>query len=79
LIRVFSSGARYNHRQRTRVNGISSPWLAPEGSNAVILASANLQTWTPLLTNSLKGGSLNFTDTLASNFTSRFYRALLRP
>lgn len=51
----------------------------PDGSNAVILASANLQTWTSLLTNTLTGGSLNFTDTLASNFTSRFYRALLQP
>ena len=51
----------------------------PPGSNAVIFASTNLQTWTPLVTNSLTGGSLNFTDTLATNFTRRFYRALLQP
>jgi hypothetical protein len=51
----------------------------PAGSNAVIFASTDLQTWTPLVTNSLTGGSLNFTDTLATNFTRRFYRALLQP
>ncbi|HTL54975.1 MAG TPA: hypothetical protein VL361_04815 [Candidatus Limnocylindrales bacterium] len=51
----------------------------PAGSNAVIFASTNLQTWGPLVTNPLTGGSLNFTDTLATNFTKRFYRALLQP
>jgi hypothetical protein len=51
----------------------------PAGSNAVIFTSTNLQTWTPLVTNPLTGGSLNFTDTLATNFTRRFYRGLLQP
>jgi hypothetical protein len=51
----------------------------PAGSNAVIFASTNLQTWAPLVTNPLTGGSLNFTDALATNFTRRFYRALLQP
>jgi hypothetical protein len=53
--------------------------VGPPGSNAVIFASTNLQTWTPLATNPLPGGSLNFTDTLATHFTRRFYRALLQP
>ena len=50
----------------------------PAGSNAVISASTNLQTWVPLLTNTLTGGSLNFTDTLATNYLRRFYRANLQ-
>ena len=50
----------------------------PAGSNAVISASTNLQTWTPLLTNTLTGGALNFTDTLATNYPRRFYRAKLQ-
>jgi hypothetical protein len=53
--------------------------VGPAGSNAVVFASTNLQTWTPLGTNPLAGGSLNFTDTFATNFTRRFYRALLQP
>jgi len=51
----------------------------PAGSNAVIFASTNLQSWAPLVTNTLTGGSLNYTDTLATKFTRRFYRALLQP
>jgi hypothetical protein len=50
----------------------------PAGSNAVIAASTNLQTWSPLYTNTLVGGSLNFTDTLATNYLRRFYRASLK-
>jgi hypothetical protein len=50
----------------------------PAGSNVVISASTNLQTWTPLATNPLPLGSLMFTDTLATNFTQRFYRANLQ-
>src|SRR5262249_37609523 len=53
--------------------------VGPAGSNAIVFASTNLQTWAPLGTNPLPGGSLNFTDTLATNFTRRFYRALLQP
>jgi hypothetical protein len=50
----------------------------PAGSNVVVSASTNLQTWVPLATNPLTGGSLNFTDALATNFPSRFYRAKLQ-
>lgn len=49
----------------------------PAGSNAIISASTDLMTWVPLLTNFLTGGSLNFTDTLATNYPIRFYRAYL--
>src|SRR5258708_38631056 len=51
----------------------------PAGSNVVISASTDLQTWTPLVTNTLTSGLLNFTDALATNFTQRFYRARLQP
>ncbi len=53
--------------------------VGPAGSNAVIFASTNLQTWTSLATNPLTGGSLNFTDNLATNYPRRLYRALLQP
>jgi uncharacterized repeat protein (TIGR03803 family) len=51
----------------------------PPGSNAVISASPDLKTWTPLATNPLTSGTLNFTDILATNYLNRFYRATLSP
>jgi len=51
----------------------------PAGSNAVIAASTNLLTWTPLVTNPLGSGTLSFTDAVATNFPRRFYRAALTP
>jgi hypothetical protein len=50
----------------------------PRGSNAVILTSTNLQSWSPLATNSFDSGTLIFTDTLA-NLPRRYYRAQLIP
>jgi len=58
---------------------LSFTLVGPIGSNALIQASTDLQAWTPLLTNSLTRGSVNFTDSLATNFPRRFYRALLLP
>jgi hypothetical protein len=52
--------------------------VGPAGSNAVISASTNLQTWILLQTNPLSGGLLNFTDTVATNYSRRFYRANLQ-
>ena len=51
----------------------------PAGSNVVISASTNLQTWIPLLTNPFGGGAIVFTDGVAPNYPRRFYRATLRP
>jgi hypothetical protein len=51
----------------------------PAGSNVVIYASTNLQAWVSLITNSLGGGSITFTDMLATIFPTRFYRATLLP
>ena len=50
----------------------------PAGSNAVISASADLQTWAPLSTNQMAGGILHFNDTSATNNSRRFYRANLQ-
>jgi hypothetical protein len=51
----------------------------PVGSNAVVQASTNLQTWIPLVTNPLNLGSFTFTDMLATNYPKRFYRAQMFP
>ena len=50
----------------------------PAGSTAVIYASTNLRTWVPQATNPLVGGSLVFTDTQATNYPRRYYRARLQ-
>ena len=50
----------------------------PAGSNVVISASTNLQTWVPVITNTLTGGALNYTDAVTTNFIKRYYRANLK-
>jgi hypothetical protein len=53
----------------------------PAGSNAVIYAKTDpaAGTWVPLATNLLHIGSAIFTDTEATNYPARCYRALLTP
>jgi beta-xylosidase len=41
----------------------------------VILASADLQNWTPITTNVATNTTVVFTDAEAANYTSRFYQA----
>jgi hypothetical protein len=47
----------------------------PAGSNVVIQASTDLQTWIPLRTSLLGGGPLYFSDPQSTTNTQRFYRA----
>jgi hypothetical protein len=53
----------------------------PAGSNGVIYATTNpaAGTWAPLTTNPMHLGSAIFTDTQATNYPVRYYRALLTP
>jgi len=46
----------------------------PTGTNVVIEASTNLQSWLPLATNSLVNGTNYFTDPQPANYPRRFYR-----
>ncbi|MGO8696666.1 MAG: beta strand repeat-containing protein [Limisphaerales bacterium] len=51
----------------------------PSGSNVVIQASTNLQTWIPLQTNLLGSGLLYFSDSQSHTNRARFYRVQLLP
>jgi hypothetical protein len=51
----------------------------PSGSNVVIQASTDLQTWIPLQTNLLGSGLLHFSDAQSPANVKRFYRARLSP
>jgi hypothetical protein len=51
----------------------------PSGSNVVIQASTDLQTWIPLQTNLLGSGPLYFSDPQSTTNARRFYRAQLSP
>jgi DNA-binding beta-propeller fold protein YncE len=53
--------------------------IGPVGSNVVIQASADLQTWVPLQTNLLGNGPLYFSDVQSATNGQRFYRAQLSP
>ena len=46
----------------------------PSGSNVVVQASADLQTWIPLQTNLLINGSFYFSDPQGTNYSHRYYR-----
>jgi hypothetical protein len=47
------------------------------GASVEILASTNLQSWSPLVTNTLVGGTNYFSDPQSADANGRFYRALL--
>jgi hypothetical protein len=49
----------------------------PVGVTYVILASTDLQNWTPIATNVAATGSVAFTDTSATNYSGRFYQAMV--
>jgi hypothetical protein len=51
----------------------------PSGSNVVIQASTDLQTWIPLQTNQLGSGPLYFSDPQSPANVQRFYRTQLLP
>jgi hypothetical protein len=53
--------------------------IGPSGSNVVIQASTDLQTWIPLQTNLLGSGPLYFSDTNTVTNVQRFYRVQLSP
>ena len=53
--------------------------IGPSGSNVVIQASTDLQTWIPLQTNLLGNGPLYFSDAQSITNVQRFYRAQLWP
>jgi hypothetical protein len=59
-------------------NGFNLQLSGPSGSNYVIEASTDLNSWTPISTNAAPGGSVTYTDTAATNLLSRFYRARLQ-
>jgi hypothetical protein len=50
----------------------------PSGSNVVIQASTDLQTWIPLQTNLLGSGPLYFSDTQSTTNVHRFFCGVVR-
>jgi Immunoglobulin domain len=58
-------------------NGFTFQLSVPAGSTYVILATTNLQDWTPVFTNVALSGSVVVTDPGATTYNKRFYRALV--
>jgi len=48
-----------------------------EGRRIIIEASGDLLNWHPISTNIINGGSVTFSDSSGTNFTHRFFRAVL--
>jgi hypothetical protein len=65
-------------RQTQLTNGLFQFRLTgTSGESYILQGSTNLSTWTPLLTNATT--LYDFTDTAATNYNNRFYRAVLVP
>jgi hypothetical protein len=72
---VVSAGAAFGF-----TNGVFGfNVTGPSGSNVVIQASTDLQTWIPLQTNLLGSGPLHFSDAQSPANIHRFYRVQLSP
>lgn len=69
---VQTSGASFG----VRPNGFGFTITGTSGLGLVVEACTNLAqpAWTPLSTNSLSGGSADFTDPAWTNYPTRFYR-----
>lgn len=59
-------------------SGFTFQLSVPAGFTCVILASTNLQDWTPIATNVTLSTTVVFTDADSSNYTVRFYRAMMQ-
>jgi hypothetical protein len=72
---VINTGAAFGF-----TNGVFGfNMIGPSGSNVVIQASTDLQTWIPLQSNPLGSGPLYFSDPQSTNNIQRFYRVQLLP
>ncbi|MGV3774935.1 MAG: immunoglobulin domain-containing protein [Verrucomicrobiales bacterium] len=60
-------------------NNLASLYLAgTNGQRLIIQGSQDLRTWTSLTTNVVTGGTISYTDSQATNYLNRFYRAIHR-
>jgi purine nucleoside phosphorylase len=59
-------------------NGFTFQLSVPVGCTYVILATTNLQDWTPISTNVALTGSVVVTDPAATNCSRQFYRAMVQ-
>jgi hypothetical protein len=58
--------------------GFNLQLSVPSGHTYVIFASTDLQNWTPILTNVAASASVAISDSSATNFTQRYYRAIVQ-
>jgi VCBS repeat-containing protein len=68
---------RFSSAEMT-ADGFAFQLSMPAGRTYVILASTNNQDWTPISTNVALTASVVFTDTTATNYSMRFYRAMVQ-
>jgi hypothetical protein len=61
----------------TTSNGFTFQASVPVGLTYIILASPDLQSWTPIATNVASTASVVFTDPAPASLSKRFYRVML--
>ena len=72
VVNIVSSGTGM------ALGGFKLQISAPTGSNVVIQASSDLNTWTSISTNTASSGTVTYTDTSAATRRCRFYRVGLK-
>jgi hypothetical protein len=59
-------------------NGFQVHMAGITGAAYVLYASSNLATWVPVYTNSSLTGAADYTDSAAAQFSTRYYKVLLK-
>lgn len=77
-LNILTGGAGGTGGSGMTSSGFNVQLSGPAGSNYVIEASTDLKNWVPISTNAAPSGSVSYTDTAATNFPSRYYRARLQ-
>ncbi len=62
----------------TTEGGFSFGATVPRGATYIVLASTNMVTWVPIVTNVLSETNFIFKDPASTNYNSRFYRVVVR-
>jgi len=80
LLLISVAPPQFTNVIRSAGGGLTLSGTGPNGAVYRILSATNLAqpvgNWTPTTTGAFNGGVFNFTDSTATNFSQRFYRAV---
>ena len=78
VLKVVSSPATFTTPPKMSAKGFQLHVTGITGVNFVVYASSNLVNWAPIYTNTDLIGTVDYTDTAASQFSARYYKVLMQ-